>query len=958
MCPYNAIDTQATCEYNAIVKRSTNWAMILVLLLAAVCRLWMLPGLPLGLHYDEAANVILTRQIAEEGYRPLFIRAYTGKEVLFFYASAPWLKITGGQAWGLRLSAGMLGILTVAATYAMVRALLGSKRKSSIPLYAAAWMAVILPHVVLSRYGFRAITQPLMQALTVTAIWRGLRGRRTGWLIAGGLLLGLTGYTYLAARLFPIPLAIALGVLWWQTPKHNRIPTRYAFAVIALCALISFAPLGIFFLQNPETFSTRISQVAAPSLSEALRGAWLCLKALILPGEGDPYVRFNPPGRPVLNGLSALLACVGLVVFARTRYHNGLSRAGRVLVLSSIAVMVLPSALATAEITPSHLRMVGVFPFLTLLPALGLDWITHHLAGKRTPAITATTLFPTTLIAILGVVTGVTYAGWSQSTALFYAADGEMVLAAQAVREEAGEGTTIIISSEHYRHPTLAVLSPYYSQIKWNTAGASFVLPATGDAVTIVPRSMQPPSPWPQVITQLTGERTLDAPDGSHAISIQRWEAADIAVLRQPGSLRPAVEPVADFAHVVGVHSLTPMHRCEAGSPCTILLTWEVLAPYPALLPQVRVVHPITGQWSRATPFHYPAEQWTPGDLILDQIQLDLPAGMPPGDGYMLSVSMVDTRNQNPLPRLVREEFAGLEYRVPTAGTLPWPDPPHDRLTQVEIDQACAGMSQEQPIELDGLRLQGWILPTKSPDVNAQVKAGELLLVTLCWEVLGDASVYQNVELVLGSGDDAFALYTGQPAGGYGFAEWIPGTVVEDRYAVRLPRDITAGSQSLGLHIDTDDSINLAQFEVVQIDRTFNLPEVDSPVDARFDSVIRLRGYDLAMQTTDKAVDITLYWQSIQSIEQDFVVFVHLLDPTNGDVVSQVDEQPQQGEHPTSSWIEGEVIADTHTLALPPEFEEGSIVLRVGLYIPSTGTYLMVDGARELLLETELPSDM
>ncbi len=79
-----------------------RWGMVVVLLAAAWLRLGRLPELPVGLHYDEAANLILTRQIAEGSYRPLFIRAYTGKEVLFFYAAAPWVRMTGGAAWGLR----------------------------------------------------------------------------------------------------------------------------------------------------------------------------------------------------------------------------------------------------------------------------------------------------------------------------------------------------------------------------------------------------------------------------------------------------------------------------------------------------------------------------------------------------------------------------------------------------------------------------------------------------------------------------------------------------------------------------------------------------------------------------------------------------------------------------------------------------------------------------------------
>ncbi|MBN1247923.1 MAG: hypothetical protein JXC32_09725, partial [Anaerolineae bacterium] len=210
-CGYNPFVT-ATQDRKA-VRWSTPvcWGMVLVLLVAALLRLAALPELPLGLHYDEAANLILVRQMVEDGYRPLFIRAYTGKEALFFYAVAPWVWITGGTPWGLRLGAAMIGVLTVAATFAAVRALFaGRPERSRLALMAAGWIAIAFPHVLLSRYGFRAISQPLLQALTVAMIWRGLRNGRGAWLVAGGITLGLTAYTYLAARLFPIPLGLAL----------------------------------------------------------------------------------------------------------------------------------------------------------------------------------------------------------------------------------------------------------------------------------------------------------------------------------------------------------------------------------------------------------------------------------------------------------------------------------------------------------------------------------------------------------------------------------------------------------------------------------------------------------------------------------------------------------------------------------------------------------------------------
>ena len=69
------------------------WLLVITLLIAAFLRLWQLDTLPPGLHYDEAADTIIAQQIARGESAPIFVAAYTGKEVLFFYWAAAWMKL-------------------------------------------------------------------------------------------------------------------------------------------------------------------------------------------------------------------------------------------------------------------------------------------------------------------------------------------------------------------------------------------------------------------------------------------------------------------------------------------------------------------------------------------------------------------------------------------------------------------------------------------------------------------------------------------------------------------------------------------------------------------------------------------------------------------------------------------------------------------------------------------------
>ncbi|MBS3783116.1 MAG: hypothetical protein KGY78_01595, partial [Anaerolineae bacterium] len=88
-------------------------ALLAVLMTAAGLRLYQLSERPLGLHYDEAANGILASEIARGLKRPIFIASYTGKEVLFFYWTALWMKLLGATPLALRLSAAFIGVATV-----------------------------------------------------------------------------------------------------------------------------------------------------------------------------------------------------------------------------------------------------------------------------------------------------------------------------------------------------------------------------------------------------------------------------------------------------------------------------------------------------------------------------------------------------------------------------------------------------------------------------------------------------------------------------------------------------------------------------------------------------------------------------------------------------------------------------------------------------------------------------
>lgn len=104
----------------------------------------------------------------------------------------------------------------------------------------------------------------------------------------------------------------------------------------------------------------------------------------------------------------------------------------------------------------------------------------------------------------------------------------------------------------------------------------------------------------------------------------------------------------------------------------------------------------------------------------------------------------------------------------------------------------------------------------------------------------------------------------------------------------------------------------------------------------------RLAGYRLTPSAqAGHELLLALRWESLQAVETDYHVFVHLLDD-RGEKVAQRDGQPVQWLRPTSTWQPGESIVDRYGIPLDAELPAGAYTIVVGLYEPVTGQRLPV----------------
>ncbi|MBI3537486.1 MAG: glycosyltransferase family 39 protein [Chloroflexi bacterium] len=96
---------------------------------------------------------------------------------------------------------------------------------------------------------------------------------------------------------------------------------------------------------------------------------------------------------------------------------------------------------------------------------------------------------------------------------------------------------------------------------------------------------------------------------------------------------------------------------------------------------------------------------------------------------------------------------------------------------------------------------------------------------------------------------------------------------------------------------------------------------------------IRLEGFEATASELKRgdALALLLYWRARGQIENDYTVFVHLLNARDEIVLSD-DAQPRGGRAPTSQWRAGKMIADAHILNLPRDLALGVYRLEIGMY--------------------------
>jgi 4-amino-4-deoxy-L-arabinose transferase-like glycosyltransferase len=943
-------------------------AVVLVILAAAFLRLYQLDEIPPGLCLDTAYAGVGASRILQGEFPVFFEAAWGGNiEPLYMYVLTPFLLLLGKTPFALKFVSAILGVLTVPILHLLTRELLHSK---TVALLASFLLAVSYWHLNYSRMGREIVLVPLLVLVTLWLLLRGLRTGRWADFTCAGVFLGISLYNYQPMRFLPILVALYLGCRsimdtgFWAA-------YRWKLVLLLLIAVMVFVPLASYFVTHADIFlmNARNVSIFNPDLNEgspwralAESTARMMASFHLLP---DPNARQNPAGRPLLDPATGLLFVAGLgITLFRWRQPQHL------LILVWLLTMSLPAVLAIP--VPHSARSIGLLPLVCILPAMGLDAGLRWLRRRGTPqsVLRVSPLVVGLLLLVVSLFTCIDYFTVWGGEELDAAFDVSFAEAAEAMNSLSRPGGLWILpltslADPELIHETVEFLyrgsAPHhYLRVDENTVAEELTAVTRGyDEAWVIE--------WDQSALSGAGLYYGD-PKGVLSFLLAKYGAElgrqgfptfDIVSYRLPATpdfaLAGSLEALdASFENqlllrgiayggssqdVTSTPSEVEAQLLPSGKGAWVALRWEAAArlssDYKAAVYLVDERGRLLAQMDKVMLSNdlLTTSHWPVGQVVMEYYTLLCPRATPPGQ-YHIEVVVYDGQSMARLPLLDEAgKIGGQSYR---AGTLQVVKP----LVPPEVDPQVKVRGGELAPDIS---LLGYDLPPGAVD------PGGTLRVALYWQAM--RRVHNDYLLAVELRDDEGDVWVEEadrPVDGtYPTTQWEEGEVLRDWHDLRVPPTTGQGTYQIYVQVREGGAVvgelSLGEVEVVGRPHYFTAPHIGHQLGVKIGDSVRLLGYDVERDQV-RAGDVlrlTLYWEAVGEMEVSYTVFTHLLDPSHH-IWAQRDSVPGNGQVPTNTWVEGEIVTDVYELKVDPHAPSGGYVLELGMYEAATGQRLQV----------------
>ena len=776
---------------------------IVILLIAIFLRLHNLDTIPSGLLWDESWNGLDTVAVLN-GERPIFFTENFGREAIFIYLQAVSVALLGQTTLALRAVSAVLGILTVVVAYLLARRMFDAR----VALLTSGWLTLSLWHVIFSRMGLRTISLPLFLAVGFYCLWRGLEeGARHAspvptmtnsprpviWFALGGIVIGLSLYTYSTARFAPfVIVALALYVALLHRRLLRQVLPGLVLALI-LTTLI-FLPEGLYFLSNPASFLDRAQEVTIvnPALQKGDLGQTLLDSASHTLGmfatRGDSNWGRNLPGWPIFDPLSAILMVFGIALAIRRFRQPAYG-----LILIWLAVMIIPGLIATKE-TPNYLRVTGIIPAVFILPALAAGWL-WEVWETHAPAVLRALPVLLVMLALLGGSIHVyhSYFGlWAKLTVALQSFGADRFYALGIARDIASaEGKLVFVTGDQHEHPGMRYIlsgQPESQYIQIFDDGKSVIFPADGATASYLFTKTPPQAHilrefFDQSSTQVVGT----APSG-RPITLHR--------LLNP---RPPFEPQwpvpARFGDQIVTEGFDLPKDGRAGEAIAVRWYWRIISTEQRVLAFTNQLFGEDGRRSgQADDLGFSPGHWPIGTSGISTFVVNIDPEAPTG-AYWLHVAMYERRSQGISNLHVFDEQGNQAGNRLLLGPIKVHGRPTAQASEGPVSSLSVPDNFLPASFTDQIDLLGYNLSDR------QLASGESLNLTLYWSPRGRPTHHYTVfvHLLDSSGQLRGQADSPPMAGKYPTSVWDAGEVIADLHTLSLAPDLPAGEYKIAI---------------------------------------------------------------------------------------------------------------------------------------------------------------
>ncbi len=323
---------------------------------------------------------------------------------------------------------------------------------------------------------------------------------------------------------------------------------------------------------------------------------------------------------------------------------------------------------------------------------------------------------------------------------------------------------------------------------------------------------------------------------------------------------------------------------------------------------------------------------WAPGESVQQRHLLFVPAGMPPGE-YLLTVTVYGTASLQEIPVLDEAgAAASTEYAAAIIAVTAPTFPP----TVQDI-----AIASELHYDLNGqVELLGYELSSD------ELRCGDTLGVELVWRA--ERAMDQDYTLVLelkdADGNTATEARLPPASDHHPTSRWQPGEILRAPNDLLIDAAVPSGEYGLFVNLLGAGGEELLA-KVLPIDkvkvqcrsRQFSEPEIRFSQRAAIGESVALVGYELdrtQLRPGDSLL-LTLHWRATGRTSSSYTTFTHLLDAGH-QIRGQTDSVPCAGSCPTTSWLDGEFIADQYSINVDTDAPPGEYQIGIGMYDPKT----------------------